>query len=174
MTRVHHDDIALGQVADQSRWILTVRKAAPFKKTVPVPIHEDTARYRPYLRTFLRFVVTGTLLGPVEEDLEGKTIDAAHRDTDTDLHCYRLYEVEHIGKSPIYERYKTTADLDAEKELILFLGWKAKDEFRYVAYESMSKKGDVLREIERIRKDVRTVYPSAGASPSFDEDPPPP
>ena len=160
MTQVHYDDIGLGQVVDRSRWILTVRKAKPFKKTVAVPIHDDTARYKPYQRTFLRFVVTGTLLGPRGRDLAGKTIEAAPWNTDTDLHCYRLYEVEHIGKSPIYDRYETTADLDREKELILFLSLEAKDGFRFIAYESPAKTGDVLREIDRIRKDRHVIHPS--------------
>jgi hypothetical protein len=171
MTQTHYDDIGLGAVVERSRWIFTVRKAEPFKRYVPVPIHEDTARYKPYQRTFLRFEVTGVLLGP-GTDWVGRTIEAAHWNTDTDLHCYRLYEVEKIGKSPIYERYETTADLHRLKQLILFLSWKQGDEFRYITYESMSKKKEVLREIGRIRKDTRTIYPSHDAGDLPDGVPP--
>ena len=172
MTQTHYDDIGLGAVVERSRWIFTVRKAEPFEKRVEVPIHEDRVRYKPYIRLFYRFRVTGALLGPGGDGFVGKTLEAAHWNTDTDLHCYRLYEVEHVGKSPIYEQYETTADLHREEELILFLSWKTEDEFRYITYESLSKKKAVLREIERIRKDTHTIYPSHEAQALPDGAPP--
>jgi hypothetical protein len=158
MTRTHYEDITLSDMVSRSRLILTVSRQEPFQAEELVPIHKDTKLHPPYPKTKYNFKVNNILYdryadGSVRIEGEmkvstGSFVEAVQQDFETELYCHKLYYLEHRGKSPIFDRYETTADLFTEPELILFVSAIDGKELRYISYESMSRKEEVLKLIK--------------------------
>ena len=158
MTRTHYQELSLAKVVQRSRLILRVKKEEPFQVQVAVPIHKDTEKYPPYNKTVLRFKVLEVLYDRYEKGgvsikgemkvAPGSVIETVDHEFDTMFHCHKLYYLEHIGKSPLIERYSSSADLEKEPELLLFISKIGEKELSFLGYDSLSKKDEVLKMIE--------------------------
>jgi len=161
MTRTHYEDITLSEMVSRSRIILTVSRQEPFQIEELVPIHKDTKLHPPFHKTKYNFRVNNILYdryadGSVHIEGEkmvspGDTVMAVQQDFETELYCHKLYYLENRGKSPIFDRYETTADLFNEPELILFVSSINENELMYISYESLSRKDEILLLIKGLK-----------------------
>ncbi|MDP2934119.1 MAG: hypothetical protein Q8N81_08430, partial [bacterium] len=134
MSMVHFQEVTLLDVVGQARYVLLVKKAEPFIEYEDVSIGEDLIKYPLFKKTKYNFIVIGRLDKASSGPKIGEKIVAVDAGTYRELETHKIYYLENRSKSPLIDKYESTANFEKEKELILFIPFFSNDEYLFSAF----------------------------------------
>lgn len=107
LSQVHYETISLKQVIERSELVLIVKLAKPNQRQIQVPIGKDKkGQDAPaFVRVLTRCEVQRALTAAGAE-LVGKTIEIDGANWQDTLAMHKIYYLEGIGESPIFDRYE--------------------------------------------------------------------
>jgi hypothetical protein len=152
VTQTFFEEVPLNDLVRRANVIVVVKKRTPFvtHETLPVlpPRGQEIKReIPPFTKTTYHFTVLDVLKSdqPIPEG-PPLGVSPANEEENFDLH--KMYYIDNIGKSPIYDRYSPSAGFDFEKAdtLILFLYTGDHQSFRFAvegAREAPSKRKEI-------------------------------
>jgi hypothetical protein len=152
VTRTFFEEVPLNDLVRHANVIVVVKKAEPFvtHETVPVlpPADKEIKKeIPPFTKTTYRFTVLDVLKSdaPIPK---GHPLNVSPANEEDNFYLHKLYYIDNIGKSPIYDRYSPSAGFDFEKAdtLILFLYTGDHRSFRFAvedAYEAPSRRKEI-------------------------------
>ncbi len=161
--RIWYNDLSLRELIKSSPYILVVEKRDPFITTKTKPIHWNILKYKPYKQKTYHYKINEVLYSQNGESLPSN-IDVLPANSQKKLYIYKKYELEGIGKSPIYERYNTSSQFNKENKLIVFL-YKPDNNFEFYceeAYESFSKRSKILKIMKKFNKTPNNILEKEG------------
>lgn len=107
LSQVHYQTLSLKQVIERSELVLIVKLAKPNQRQIQVPIGKDQkGQDAPaFVRVLTRCEVQRALTAAGAE-LVGKTIEIDGANWQDTLAMHKIYYLEGIGESPIFDRYE--------------------------------------------------------------------
>jgi hypothetical protein len=167
LSQVHYQPVSLKQVIERSDLVLIVKMAKPSQRQIPIPIGKDNKNQEApaFVRVQTRCEVQRALTAAGAE-LVGKTIEIDGANWQDTLAMHKIYYLEGIGESPIYERYQPADPADAQAReaepkdapFIVFLRREAQDGktgFAFVvegAVERLKNRAAIEELLRRLRK----------------------
>lgn len=106
LSQVHYESISLAQLIERSEMVLIVKMAKPGQRQIQIPIGKDKKGQEApaFVRVQTRCEVQRALTAAGAE-LVGKTIEIDGANWQDTLSMHKVYYLEGMGISPIYERY---------------------------------------------------------------------
>jgi len=148
MSRIHYnDDISLESLVERSDLIVIATKNDQFVKTKKKSIG---LIYKPF--TFIQHCYKVDEVQYGDTKFLNKNIKVSDAEWETQLKIYKSYVIDKMSRSPVYERYLTSCELDKENKVILFLSHSKKNKFSYrylFSYESIKKLSEVKTIIKK-------------------------
>jgi len=148
VSRVHYRKADLQKLILFTEHVVAVRADDPAHSTEDIPIHKDTKKYPPYKLYKQHFIVTHVLYGKGIK--AGEKIKVLSADYAAQLRLQKLYYLEGIRKSPIYDRYERQFSHEDDNEFIIFLK-KSNDGYFFSmqgATEGLRLKNEVMKVIK--------------------------
>ncbi len=176
VTQIHYQKASLEDVVNRSGYILVAKRAAPFITTESIsilpegshfegrndppyytPAYHDAApgerqeekNYPPFSRALYAFEVVEVLFPKESAVQAGERISVVEAYSAQKLDLHKMYNLEGMRKSPLYQRYTSSiklTDTEAPESMILFLS-RVDGQFGLTyedAYESLDQKPRVL------------------------------
>jgi hypothetical protein len=139
VTQTFYEDVPLKDLVRNANVIVVVNKRDPFVAHESIPIlpppgREIKREIPPFTKTTYHFTVVD-VLKTNEPIPKGLPLNVSPANEEDNLHIHKLYYIDNIGKSPIYDRYSPSRGFSFEKAdtMILFLHTGDHRSFRFAA-----------------------------------------
>lgn len=170
LSQIHYQIISLKELMERSEFVLVVKLAKPSQRQIQVPIGKDRRNQEApaFVRVQTRCEVLRALApaGTTGAELVGKTLEIDGANWQETLAMHKIYYLEGIGESPIYDRYEPADRAGAQTQepepkdapFIVFLRREGKSGFAFAAEGAVErlKNRAAIEELLRHRKQAPT------------------
>lgn len=149
VTKTYYRDVSLDQVVAMADCILRVEKEKQFTSQKEVRIEKDGTLFHLYTLTGFHFKITRVIYSSSKRNVPeaGAPIIVYPAYSSENINLSRLFYLEGIGKSPVYNRYKSSISFENINDMIIFVNRQDDGTFEFCCeygYESAEMEKEIL------------------------------